>query len=94
MAGLRLDPDSAPVHLNDALRYSQPQAGAALLLGDRIVRLLELLKQLDLIGSGDAGASVPDRYIECAIIRFGLDGDLAGISELDGVADVIDQDLR
>src|SRR5215472_9799204 len=28
-----------------------------------------------------------------AIVRFGLDGDLAGIGELDGVADEINQDL-
>ena len=32
--------------------------------GDRIVGLLELLKQLGLIGSGDAGTGVPDRYME------------------------------
>jgi hypothetical protein len=38
------------VHLDDALGYSEPQAGSALLLGDGIVRLLELLKQFGLIG--------------------------------------------
>src|SRR6516164_3054300 len=93
LAGLRLDPDSAPVHLDDALRYGESQAGAALLARDGIVRLLELLKQLDLIDSGDAGASVPDRYIECAIIRFGLNGDFACVGELDRIAYEIDQDL-
>jgi hypothetical protein len=82
------------VHLNYALRYSEPQAGAALLARDGIVGLLKFLEQLGLIGSGDAGSSVTDRYIECAIIGFGLDGDFARISELDGVADEIDQDLR
>jgi hypothetical protein len=55
LADLRLDPDSAAVHLNDALRYGQPQAGAALLARDGVVGLLKLLKQLGLIGSGDAG---------------------------------------
>jgi len=40
------------VHLNDALRYGQPQPGATFLAGDRIVGLLKLLKQLGLIGSG------------------------------------------
>src|SRR5262249_51074140 len=64
LAGLRLNPDFAPVHLNDALRYGKPQAGAALLAGDRIVGLLKLLEQLGLIGSGDARASVADRYME------------------------------
>jgi hypothetical protein len=52
------------VHLNGALRYSEPQAVAALLAGDGIVGLLKLLKQLGLIGGGDAGAGVSNRYIE------------------------------
>jgi hypothetical protein len=60
-ARLRLDPDLAAMHLDDALRYGEPQAGAALLTGDGIVGLLELLKQLGLIGSGYAGAGVTDR---------------------------------
>ena len=41
------------MHLNDALGDGKPQAGPALLAGDGVVRLLELLKQLGLIGSGD-----------------------------------------
>src|SRR5262249_4829363 len=61
---LRLDPDLAAVHLNDALGYGKPQAGAALLAGDGIVCLLKLLEQLGLIGSGDAGSSVSHRYME------------------------------
>jgi hypothetical protein len=64
LARLRLDPDFTAVHLDNALRNGEPQAGAALLAGDGIVGLLELLKQLGLIGSGDTGASVTDRYIE------------------------------
>ena len=64
LTDLRLDPNSAAVHLNDALRYSQPQAGAALLAGDGIVGLLELLKQLGLIGCGNAGSGVTDRDME------------------------------
>jgi hypothetical protein len=65
------------VHLNDALRYGEPQAGAALLAGDRVVRLLELLKQLGLIGSGDTGSGVADRDMECAIVCVSLDGNFA-----------------
>src|SRR5215813_10589519 len=42
LARLRLDPNPSAVHLNDALRYGQPQAGAALLTGDGIVGLLKL----------------------------------------------------
>ena len=41
LARLRLDPNPAAVHLNDALRYGEPQAGAALLAGDGIVGLLK-----------------------------------------------------
>ena len=51
------------MHLNDALRYGK-QAGAALLASDGIVGLLKLLEQLGLIGCGDAGSSVADRYME------------------------------
>src|SRR6516165_3485819 len=29
-----------------------------------------------------------------AVVRFGLDGDFAGIGELDGVTDKVDQNLR
>src|SRR5262249_49569929 len=82
------------MHLDDALRYGQPQASAALLLGDGIVGLLEFLKQPRLIVSGDPGSGVADRYIECAIISFRLDRDFARIGELNGITDKVDQDLR
>jgi hypothetical protein len=52
------------VHLNDALRDSQPQASAALFLGDRIVSLLKLLKQLGLISSRNARSGIADRDME------------------------------
>ena len=64
LADLQLNPDFAPMHLNDALRYGKAQAGTAFLLGDGIVGLLKLLKQLGLIGSGDAGTGVTDRHME------------------------------
>src|SRR6516164_478395 len=94
LARLRLDPNPSAVHLNDPLGDGQSQAGAALLARDRIVGLLELMKQLGLVRSGDARAGVADRDMECAIVRFGLDGNFAGIGELNGVADKIDQNLR
>jgi hypothetical protein len=68
--------------------------GAAFLSRYRVVGLLKLLEQLGLIGSGDAGSSVADGYIERAIVRFGFDGNFPRIGELDGVADEIDQNLR
>jgi hypothetical protein len=36
LAELRFDPDFAPVHLDNAVRYGKPQASAALLAGDGI----------------------------------------------------------
>ena len=54
MPRLRFDPDLAAVHFDDALGYGEAQAGATLLAGDGIVGLLEPLKQLCLINSGDA----------------------------------------
>ena len=64
LARLRLDPNPSAVHLNDALRYGQSQAGAAFLASDRIVGLLKLLKQLDPISSGNARTRIAHRYME------------------------------
>src|SRR6516164_7086475 len=64
LARLRLDPNPSAVHFDDPLRYCESQAGAALLAGDGIVGLLELLKQLGLIGGRDARAGVTHRYME------------------------------
>src|SRR6516225_7883881 len=91
LARFRLDPNPSAVHLDDALGYREPQAGAALLARDGVVGLLKLLKQLGLIGCGNARAGIADLYIECAIVRFRFDGDFADIGELDGIADEIDQ---
>src|SRR5262249_31729807 len=53
---LRLDPDLAAVHLDDALGYGKPQAGAALLAGDGIVCLAET-----------PGTAWPDRQWRCRV---------------------------
>src|SRR6516162_9429017 len=47
-----------------------------------------------LIGSGNAGSGITHRHMKCAIVRFGFDGDFARISELNGVANEVDQHLR
>src|SRR6516165_1671518 len=93
-AGLRLDANSSAVYLDDALGDCESQASAALLTRDGIVGLLELLKQLCLVGCGNTRAGVVNRYMERAIVRFGLDGHFTGISEFDGIADEVDQHLR
>ena len=66
---LELDPDSSAVHLDDALGDRKPKPGAALLAGDRIVGLLELLEQLGLIGGRNAGAGVAHRHVERPVAR-------------------------
>jgi hypothetical protein len=48
----------AAMHLDDTLGDGQPQAGAALLASDRIVGLLKLLKELGLVGGGDARSCI------------------------------------
>ena len=82
------------MHLNDALRYGKSQTSAAFLAGDRIVGLLELLKQLGLIGDGNIRSRVTHRNLERAVVRSCFDHDFTRIGELDGIADEIDQDLR
>ena len=52
------------MHLNNALGYGESQAGATFLARDGIVRLLEFLEQLGLIGSGNARTGIPNRYME------------------------------
>jgi len=69
---LRLDPDLSTVHLNDALRYGEAQAGATLLAGDGIVGLLKLLKQLGLISSGNARTRIAHRDIAHMRRRYPL----------------------
>jgi hypothetical protein len=61
---------------------------------DVIVALLELLRELRLIGAGNAGPGVAHRYLEQAIVRLSLNGHFADIGGFDCVADEVDQDLR
>jgi hypothetical protein len=50
------------VHLDDALGYRKPEAGATFFLGYRIVCLLKFLKQLLLVCVGYARAGIAYRY--------------------------------
>src|SRR5262249_7376654 len=69
LARLGLYPDSPTVHLDNALSDRQAEPGAALLAGDRAVRLLELLEDLGLIARGYTGSGVADRNGECPVRR-------------------------
>src|SRR5580704_6928087 len=82
------------MHLDDAFGYGEPQASAALLARDSIVGLLELLKKLGLIGSGDAGPGVTHRQVECPISRPTHYDHFPSVGEFYGVTDEIDHDLR
>ena len=66
---------------------------ASLLARNRIVALLELLEQLDLIGGRNARTGITHRDAERTTSRGGPDQHLAAVGELDGVADQIEQDL-
>ena len=57
----RFDPEPAAMHLDDAARDREPEAGAALGARRGIVGLLELLEDLRLVGGGDAGPGVAHR---------------------------------
>ena len=82
------------MHLNDALRYGEPQSCAFLLTGLWILGLLKFLEQLGLVVSRDARASVAHRQLERTVAGAGLDHYLAGVRELDGIANEVEQDLR
>jgi hypothetical protein len=49
------------MHLDDTPGDGQPKSGAALLLGNRIVGLLELLEKLGLVGCGNPRSGTKDR---------------------------------
>src|SRR5262249_52977637 len=89
----RLDPDAPTVHLDDLLGDGEPEAGTALGFGVGAVYLVELLEYAGQLIRGDAGASVGNADIEVAI--HGLRGNsyFAGVGELDGVADQVEEHL-
>jgi len=81
------------VHLDNPPGDRKPETGAALVLGDRAVGLLELLEQLALVGRGNAGAGVGDCDAKRAVGEACGHVHLARVGELDGVADQVEQDL-
>src|SRR5215831_12345933 len=82
----RLDPDAAAVHFHDLLGYCETEASTALCFGVGAVNLVELLEDARLMFRGDAGACVGHADIEVAIHGSCHHADLAGVRELDGVA--------
>src|SRR5262245_41028528 len=93
-ARCRHHPDAAAVHLHDLLGDGEAEARAALGLGERAVDLGELIEDLMLLVERYAGAGVRHRDGEMAVPRARGDADLAGVGELDGIANEIEQHLR
>ena len=60
VAGFAFHPDASAVIFDNLLANGQAQAGAFRLVGQRIAHLLELLKDLRLIGGSNADAGVSD----------------------------------
>src|SRR5262245_12322858 len=93
LADLALAPDAAAVHLDEAFRKGEPEAGPLALLGASF-RLLKLLEDAIQILGGDARAAVGDRNPHLAVHPRRADVDLAALrSELHGVREQIEDDL-
>jgi len=81
------------MHFDDPLRNSKAKPGAAFGFGMRALGLLEFLKNLGLIGLGNAGSGISHRNRVTAIRSRGLHRDFAGIGKLDCIADKVEQYL-
>jgi hypothetical protein len=94
LAYRRLDPNAAAVHLNDLLGDGEPEASATSGLGQRVVDLMELLKDASALVIGNAWTRIGHADVEAAVDRLGSHAHLASVGELDGVANEIEQHLR
>mmetsp|Transcript_23833 Transcript_23833/g.61891 ORF Transcript_23833/g.61891 Transcript_23833/m.61891 type:complete len:265 (+) Transcript_23833:4351-5145(+) len=99
MAGVAVDADVAVHHAHQLLANGEPQAGAAKAACGARLRLREAVEQFGLCGLRDTNAAV--RHLDQeADLAFRLDGvllaaddDLAGLGELDGVGEQVEQNL-
>src|SRR5262245_32637965 len=82
------------MHLHDLLGDGEPEARAALGLGKGTVDLVELIEDPTLLVERYARAGVAHGDGKTAIARACGDAHLAGVGELDGVADEVEQHLR
>src|SRR5262245_5818216 len=93
-AGRGHHPDAATVHLDDLLGDGEAEARAALGLGKGTVDLMELIEDPTLLVERYAGPGVRHRDGEMAVPRARSDAHLAGVGELDGIPNEIEQHLR
>src|SRR5262245_49180504 len=89
----RHHPDAAAVHLHDLLGDGEAEARAALGLGKGAVNLVELIEDPTLLVERYAGPGVCYGDGEMAVPRARCNAHLAGVGELDGVANEIEQHL-
>ena len=90
----RFHPDAAAVHLDNLLGDGKSEAGTALGLGVGVVHLVELLEDARLLLRGNARPRVGHATAKWPFSRRRGDAHLAGVGELDGVADQVEQHLR
>ena len=93
-----LDPDAAAHQLHQLRGDRQPEAGAAVAARHRGVRLLERAEDLVELVLRNADAGIADREVQLRVALAPLehldaDDDLAGVGELDRVADQVHEHL-
>jgi len=79
------------VHLNDLLCYGEPEPGATSGLGQRAVDLMELLEDASALVIGNTWPRIGHADVEVAVDWLGRYAHLAGVGELDGVANEVEQ---
>src|SRR5262249_5207960 len=87
-------PDPATMHLDDLLGDGEAKARAALRPGKRAIDLVKLIEDPVLLIKRYAGPGVCYRDGEVSMTRARGDAHFAGVSELDGVPNEVEQHLR
>ena len=89
----RPDPDVAAVHLDDQLGDGEPKAGAAFSFRVRAINLMELLEDARLVLCGDAWPRIDHADVEMTVDHLGGHAHLAGVGELDGITNEVEEHL-
>jgi len=97
-ARFAFDPDGAAHEGGEAAADGEAEAGAAVGAGDGGVDLEEVFEETRLFVRGDADAGVGDAEGERDLVGGGgvhadIEADAAAVSEFDGVAEEVDEDL-
>src|SRR5438445_4251793 len=90
----RVHPDAATVHFDNLLGNGEAKTSTAFGLRIRVIDLMELFEDSRPLLLRDARASVHHTDREVSVDSFSGHADLTSISELDCIADEIEQHLR